>query len=62
MQGGDTDTNAAICGALIGAVYGIDEIPKQWLDSILNCRPTSRPKQFWPTDSLKLAKDLTKQK
>lgn len=22
MRGGDTDTNAAICGALLGAVYG----------------------------------------
>jgi len=27
MRGGDTDTNAAICGALLGAVHGRDAIP-----------------------------------
>jgi ADP-ribosylglycohydrolase len=27
MRGGDTDTNAAISGALLGAVYGLDAIP-----------------------------------
>ncbi len=32
MRGGDTDTNAAICGALLGAVYGLDAIPVQWVD------------------------------
>ncbi len=39
MRGGDTDTNAAICGALLGAVYGLDAVPAQWLDCILNWRP-----------------------
>jgi ADP-ribosylglycohydrolase len=29
MRGGDTDTNAAICGALLGAVCGRDAIPEQ---------------------------------
>ena len=32
MRGGDTDTNAAICGALLGAIYGIESMPSQWLD------------------------------
>jgi len=27
MRGGDTDTNAAICGALLGAVHGRGAIP-----------------------------------
>ncbi len=27
MRGGDTDTNAAICGALLGAVCGRESIP-----------------------------------
>lgn len=40
-RGGDTDTNAAICGALLGAVYGIDAFPAQWLDRVLNCQPKS---------------------
>ncbi len=29
MRGGDTDTNAAIAGALLGAAYGRDAVPKQ---------------------------------
>jgi ADP-ribosyl-[dinitrogen reductase] hydrolase len=30
-QGGDADTTGAIAGALAGAYYGPDEIPKRWL-------------------------------
>lgn len=62
MAGGDTDTNAAIAGALLGAVSGRDAIPPQWLRSILSCRPlpqsgTSHPRpiEFWPVDALRLA-------
>jgi ADP-ribosylglycohydrolase len=29
--GGDTDTNAAVAGALLGAAHGIDTIPDTWL-------------------------------
>jgi ADP-ribosylglycohydrolase len=65
MAGGDTDTNAAIAGALLGAVHGRDAIPRQWLQSILSCRPlpksgTShpRPVEFWPVDALWLAERL----
>jgi len=39
MRGGDTDTNAAIAGALLGAAYGRDAVPKQWVEKILSCRP-----------------------
>lgn len=42
MRGGDTDTNAAICGALLGAVYGRKAVPIQWVESLLKCRPASR--------------------
>jgi hypothetical protein len=65
MAGGDTDTNAAIAGALLGAVHRRDAIPPQWLPSILSCRPlpkfgTShpRPVEFWPVDALRLAERL----
>ena len=66
MHGGDTDTNAAICGALLGAVYGLDSIPVQWVTSILRCRPKigtagvcrPRPECFWPVDALELAERL----
>ena len=32
MVGADTDTNAAITGALAGALYGEEAIPTRWLD------------------------------
>lgn len=65
-RGGDTDTNAAICGALMGAVHGIDAIPAQWRDCVLSCRPETglpgvrhpRPDLFWPVDALELADGL----
>lgn len=66
MRGGDTDTNAAICGALLGAVYGREAVPAQWTDCLLNCRPVTgqahvgrpRPECFWPVDALELAERL----
>lgn len=65
MRGGDTDTNAAICGALLGAVHGRPAIPSRWLNAILSCRtlketPTHhpQPQEFWPVDVLDLAEVL----
>jgi ADP-ribosylglycohydrolase len=66
MRGGDTDTNAAICGALLGAVDGRDSIPGQWSQSVLACRPMAgqpnvhrpRPECFWPVDAMILAERL----
>ncbi|MCL2645934.1 MAG: ADP-ribosylglycohydrolase family protein [Phycisphaerales bacterium] len=65
-EGGDTDTNGAICGALLGAVYGVESIPTRWRDVVLNCRPSAknpqarrpRPECFWPVDVLELAEKL----
>jgi ADP-ribosylglycohydrolase len=34
-QGGDTDTIAALTGALTGLYYGLDNIPEQWINNIL---------------------------
>ena len=34
LQGGDTDTNAAIVGGLLGARWGINKIPKKWIESV----------------------------
>jgi ADP-ribosylglycohydrolase len=36
--GGDTDTNGCICGALLGAFYGIYSVPQKWLDTIMNIK------------------------
>jgi ADP-ribosylglycohydrolase len=34
--GGDTDTSGAILGAMAGAYYGVNGIPKRWLDGLQN--------------------------
>jgi ADP-ribosylglycohydrolase/fructose-1,6-bisphosphatase/inositol monophosphatase family enzyme len=64
-HGGDTDTNAAIVGALLGAWRGQAAIPRQWRLSVLTCRPQKesgsqqpRPMDFWPDDLLDLAEGL----
>jgi ADP-ribosyl-[dinitrogen reductase] hydrolase len=64
-SGGDTDTNAAICGALLGAAQGRDAIPLQWRRKILSCRSVQgigvkhpRASYYWPDDALDLAEAL----
>ena len=32
--GGDTDTNASVAGALLGAFHGVDALPPDWLDRL----------------------------
>jgi len=64
--GGDTDTNAAIAGALLGAVYGRESVPRAWMRAVMGCRPIKgganvqqpRPSAFWPVDALELAERL----
>ncbi len=66
MAGGDTDTNAAIAGALLGAVDGFEAVPLSWRSAILSCRPVEklaptrrpRPYPFWPADASELAERL----
>ena len=63
-RGGDTDTNAAIAGALLGAVHGSGSVPRQWRSMILSCRPhplraaRPRPMAYWPIDLLEQAECL----
>ena len=33
--GGDTDTNAAICGAILGAIHGFDKLPKDMIYPVM---------------------------
>lgn len=62
--GGDTDTNGAIAGALLGALHGRRDIPTRWVLPVLACRPTSdqakhpRPMEYWPDDVIDLAESL----
>src|SRR5258707_12004274 len=60
--GGDTDTNAAIAGALLGALHGREAIPARWILPVLACRPMAeagaprpRPVGCGPADRLGVA-------
>jgi ADP-ribosylglycohydrolase/fructose-1,6-bisphosphatase/inositol monophosphatase family enzyme len=63
-RGGDTDTNAAIAGALLGAVHGRDAVPAQWRVMVLSCRAhrlrahRPRPREYWPVDVMEIAERL----
>jgi ADP-ribosyl-[dinitrogen reductase] hydrolase len=64
-RGGDSDTNAAVAGALLGAFHGRDAVPSRWLLPVLACRPLAeagalrpRPMEYWPDDLLDLAEAL----
>ena len=64
-HGGDTDTNAAVAGALLGALHGRHKIPARWIHPVLACRPLAeagalrpRPMEYWPDDVLELAEAL----
>lgn len=65
-MGGDTDTTAAIAGALLGAVMGREAVPARWQRAVLSCRPMAgssgvrrpRPATYWPVDALVLAERL----
>jgi ADP-ribosyl-[dinitrogen reductase] hydrolase len=63
--GGDTDTNAAIAGALLGAADGRSALPVRWTMPVLTCRPDPglhvrrpRPEEYWPDDLLDLTEAL----
>ncbi len=63
--GGDTDTNGATTGALLGACHGREAIPSRWILPVLACRPLAecgalrpRPIEYWPDDILELAEAL----
>jgi ADP-ribosylglycohydrolase/fructose-1,6-bisphosphatase/inositol monophosphatase family enzyme len=63
-RGGDTDTNAAIAGALLGAALGREAVPRQWRNAVLSCRAHQdrarrpRPPEYWPVDCYELAERL----
>ena len=44
QEGGDTDTNAAIVGGMIGALVGIKKIPSQMLVNVVKFDCSNIPK------------------
>ena len=66
-RGGDTDTNAAVCGALLGASQGLRAIPERWLRTVRTCQPDgrhpasgehARPPRYWPARGFEVANAL----
>ena len=64
-HGGDTDTNAAIAGALLGAADGRASLPVRWVMPVLTCRADRdlhparpRPEEYWADDLLDLTEAL----
>lgn len=37
-RGGDTDTNAAIVGAMMGAVFGFSKLPQAYIHKMLSLK------------------------
>jgi ADP-ribosylglycohydrolase/fructose-1,6-bisphosphatase/inositol monophosphatase family enzyme len=64
QRGGDTDTNAAVAGALLGAALGRPAVPSAWRTMVLSCHPVPgfaarpRPMACWPVDVFELAERL----
>lgn len=63
--GGDTDTNAAIAGALLGAADGRASLPVRWVMPVLTCRADAglhaarpRPEEYWADDLLDLTEAM----
>ena len=46
--GGDTDTNGAIAGAVLGARFGHQAIPARWRDAVAAIRGYTPPIANWP--------------
>ena len=46
-RGGDSDTNAAITGALLGAYYGEEQIPERWRTAVIEALSLGRGGPFW---------------
>lgn len=58
-QGGDTDTNGCIAGALLGSVHGDVAIPDRWVATLLDCR-SPRASEYHCNDLSQLAHNLLK--
>jgi ADP-ribosylglycohydrolase len=56
-SGGDTDTNGAITGALLGACFGLEAIPERWRARVTSCVPP-RPPEYHCGDLLAVADAL----
>ncbi len=45
--GGDTDTNGAVAGAVLGARFGIEAIPRRWREQVASLRVDRVAMEVW---------------
>ena len=45
--GGDTDTNGAVAGAVLGARFGLEAIPKRWRGRVAKLRADREAMELW---------------
>lgn len=60
-EGGDTDTNAAIAGALVGARDGVESFPINWIETVNACGSDlrcTRPEEYRVHDIFALTRDF----
>ena len=55
--GGDTDTNGAVAGAMLGARFGIEAIPRQWRDRVAAIRARRTPMESLADRLLRAGRD-----
>ena len=46
LRGGDTDTNAAIVGGMIGAIIGLKNLPEDYLKKLFDLNYSDKSKQM----------------
>lgn len=47
---GDTDTNGAIVGGMLGACVGRSELPQEYVEKVLKCGPKKGHKSIMPDE------------
>lgn len=55
--GGDTDTNGAVAGAMLGARFGIEAIPQRWRDRVAAIRTGRTPMEALADRLLRAGRD-----
>ncbi|KAI1707890.1 ADP-ribosylglycohydrolase domain-containing protein [Ditylenchus destructor] len=60
-RGGDTDTNGCIAASILGAYFGVDMIPKEWINGVRKAPPSiGGLKMFTLADAEALTRKLAK--
>ena len=59
MMGGDTDTLAAVAGAVVGARFGTDALPDRWCDKIPEAAQLAEYGRTWTEGRYSVSQEAT---